>query len=155
MTRFIPCIAILIALTSCAQRELSEKEKQEVISSAREALDDYYRDIKKSGLTGELAHLDSSAEFFWTPPGYDHPISYDTVAHILRSAAPQYSLVENSFDTLRIIPLSRELASYSAKVRSRMVDTAGNVTNLHLIETGVLIRRNRWKLLHGQTSIIP
>ena len=82
-------------------------------------------------------------------------ISYDSMAAVLTLNAPKFVSVENTLDTLRIIPLTTALATYTAKLRSVMRDTAGNVSSVNLIETGVVIKRkDGWKLLSGQTSLL-
>ena len=117
--------------------------------------DHYFEAIRKGGMTAEFQYLDHSSDFFWVPPGYQNPISYDSVAAVLTLNAPRFVSVENTFDTLRIIPLTTALATYTAKLRSVMKDTSGNVSSLHLIETGVVIKRSDgWKLLSGQTSLL-
>ena len=49
---------------------LSEKEKALVANTIRQTLYDYVGAIKQKGLTAEFKFLDSSADFFWVPPGY-------------------------------------------------------------------------------------
>jgi hypothetical protein len=137
------------------QSRLSTDEAQKVESEVRQLLDQYLEAIRKGGITAEFQFLDHSSDFFWVPPGYHTPISYDSVAAVLTINAPRFVSVENTFDTLRIIPLTTALATYTAKLRSVMKDTAGNVSSLQLIETGVVIkRRDGWKLLSGQTSLL-
>jgi hypothetical protein len=90
------------------------------------------------------------------PPGYTSAITYDSVANILRRNAPSLKSVDNIFETLKITPLGKEIANYNARIRSTVVDTAGKTIVLSLIETGVIIKRqDGWKLLSGQTSIVP
>jgi hypothetical protein len=56
---------------------------------------------------------------------------------------------------LKIIPLSKELASYTGRLNSTIVNKLGKVMTFSLVETGVLIKRkDGWKLLNGQTSIL-
>src|SRR5688572_31858927 len=101
-------LKIIVWLTvSCSQSEtLSETERAEIILAAKETLTNYYNDIRKEGLRAEFRYLDNSKEFFWVPPGYSSPISYDSVAAILNQNAPLFKSIDNSFDTLRIIPLT-------------------------------------------------
>jgi hypothetical protein len=130
-------------------------EKKQVTDSVRATLNNYYADIKKEGLMAEFNYLDHSEDFFWVPPGYKNPIFYDSVKTILTQQAPVYVSIENTWKRLYIFPLSASLASYSGTLRSTMVDTAGHTTHVNLIETGVMIKRkNGWKLLNGQTSMI-
>src|SRR5688572_8196325 len=96
----------LITFMSCTNSEtLTETERDEIIKDAKQTLDNYYNDIRKEGLTAEFKYLDNSADFFWVPPGYSSPISYDSVATILHANAPLFKSIDNSFDTLNIIPL--------------------------------------------------
>ena len=150
---------VLILLIACAcQQEkvvMSEAVKAAVIEDVRQALNNYTAAIKQGGLTAEFNYLDPSDDFFWIPPGYESPLSYDSVAAVLSANAPRFKSVENSFDTLRIIPLSESLATYTAQLRSVMTDTSGNIASLSLIESGVVIKRkDGWKLLSGHTSVI-
>ncbi len=156
MKRHTLTLFILLTLIGCRQSEsLSDNDKAGIIKDVRQTLDSYYGDIKKSGLTAEFKYLDNSTEFFWVPPGFSSSISYDSVTSILKHNAPTYKSIDNSFDTLQIIPLTKELVTYSGRISSTMIDTANKVMTFKLVETGVLIKRsNGWKLLHGQTSIL-
>jgi hypothetical protein len=156
MTQTTLILLAILTIVSCRQSSpLTENEKAIIIGDVRQTLDNYYHDIRKSGLTAEFQYLDNSSEFYWTPPGYTISISYDSVATILNQNAQNYESVDNSFDTLRISPLSKEYATYTGRLTSRMTDTSGRTTTFSLVETGVLIKReDGWKLLHGQTSIL-
>ena len=154
----IPYLILTIFIVGCnpGYRGLTQDEMAKVESEITSLFDQYFDSIRKDGLTGEFKYLDHSADFFWVPPGYQNPIPYDSVAAVLTLNAPRFTSVENMVDTLRIIPLSTELATYTAKLRSVMKDTSGNVSSLRLIETGVVVKRkDGWKLLHGQTSLLP
>jgi hypothetical protein len=156
LTRPILTIFTILAITSCRQStSLTETEKASIVFDVHQTLDNYYNDIKKSGLTAEFKYLDNSADFFWVPPGYSSSISYDSVITVLKQNAPKYISIDNSFDTVRIIPISKEFATYTGRLHSTMTDTFGKVTTFSLVETGVLIKRqDGWKLLNGQTAII-
>ena len=134
---------------------LTQDEKKEIEDTIQQVLNNSYSDIKVHGLTAEFKYLDSSNEFFWVPPGYSRPLSYDSVAAVLNRSAPALKAVENTFDTLHIIPLSRSIAIYTARIHSIVTDTQNQVTITNLVETGVLIKRpDGWKLHNGQTAII-
>jgi hypothetical protein len=156
LTRSILAIFAILTIASCNRpASLNENEKGGIVKDIRQALDNYHNDVKESGLTAEFKYLDNSPEFFWVPPGYTSAISYDSVVTILKQNAPRYRSIINSFDKLRIIPLSNELASYTAQLTSTMTDTSGKATTFSLVETGVLIKRqDGWKLLNGQTSML-
>jgi hypothetical protein len=146
----------LFSLIACKQpTSLTESEKKVIIDNVFNTLNNYYNDVRKSGLNAEFNYLDSSTEFFWVPPGYSISISYDSVAAILKQTSSKYKLIDNRFDTLLIIPLNKELATYTGRLHSAMTDTSGIVLNFSLVETGILIKRpGGWKLLNGQTSIL-
>lgn len=157
MIRVQHILFCFFVLASCNQQPaFTETEKQKVQVAVHNMLNEYYSDIYSSGLLAEFKYLDSSTDFFWVPPGYTQALSFDSVAAILRKNAPGLAAVENSFDTLQIIPLSADLAAYTARIRSVVRDTAGMVFTSSLIETGVVVKRaNGWKLLNGHTSLVP
>lgn len=159
MIRPIVSLALLtlLPLYSCQKADrLTESEKNALRDSVQQALYDYYEAIRNGGMRGEFGYLDDSPDFFWVPPGYSSAISYDSVAAVLNRNAPAFRLIENVWDTLRIDPLTRDYATYTGKFHSTMTDTAGHVTTVAGIETGVLIkRRDGWKLLRGQTALLP
>lgn len=134
---------------------MTTTEKAAIEDSIRVTLDNYYADIKKTGLTAEFKYLDHSPDFFWVPPGYSSAISYDSVATVLNQNAPLFRSVDNAWDSLRIIPLTTELATYTGRLRSTMVDASGKTSHIALVETGLLVKRkDGWKLLSGQTSVV-
>lgn len=149
-------IFTVLSIVSCRQStSLTESEKKIIIDNVSQTLDNYYNDIRRSGLNAEFKYLDSSSDFFWVPPGYSNAITYDSVSAILKQSASQYRSIDNRFDSLHIKPLSKELATYTGRLQSTMTDTSGKVLTVSLVETGVLIKRqDGWKLLNGQTSII-
>jgi len=159
MIRTIASFAFLVLLPLCACQKsdkLTESEKNAIRDNVRQALHDYYEAIRTGGMRGEFGYLDNSPDFFWVPPGYSSWIAYDSVATVLNSNAPAFRLIENVWDTLRIDPLTRDYATYTGKFHSTMTDTAGNITTVAGIETGVVIKRqDGWKLLRGQTALLP
>lgn len=152
---FLTIFTFLI-VSSCRQSApLTENEKTNIIAEVRLTLGNYYGDIRKSGLTAEFKYLDNSPDFFWVPPGFSSPLSYDSVVAVIKKNAPNYKSVDNSFDSLKIIPLTKEIATYTGRLKSTMMDTSGKVATFSLIESGVLIRRtDGWKLLSGQTAVL-
>jgi hypothetical protein len=150
-------ISIILMAISCNQSSpLTTEEGKQVTDSVSVMLHNYYNDIKTNGLTAEFKYLDNSPDFFWVPPGYSAAISFDSVATVLKQSAPSLKSIDNSFESLRIIPLDRNIATYTARIRSMVMDTAGKVSTFSLVESGVVIKRkDGWKLLSGQTSIVP
>lgn len=118
-------------------------------------LHDYVTAIKTGGLRAEFDYLDQSPDFFWVPPGYETSISYDSVAAVLNANASLFKSVENSYDTLVIIPVKKDLASYTAVLTSVITDTLDQMSTMRLIESGLVVKRKSgWKLQCGQTSVI-
>lgn len=155
-TAVISILALLIA-SSCGRgnHNIPDEASVRVVEEVDQLFHDYFSAVKNDGLTAEFKFLDHSSDFFWVPPGYDHPLSYDSVAAILTKNARLYISVENTMDSLRIIPLNSQLANYTAILHSVIKDTSGNALSLQLIESGIVIKRNDgWKLLSGQTSLI-
>lgn len=154
---YATCVTCLLLISgACSQREtLTSSDQKAIADTIRQTLTRYHDDIRASGLRAEFRYLDNSAEFFWVPPGYSRAMSYEEVASVLNQSDRLYTSVDNSFDSLRITPLSRELATYTGRLRSTMTDTAGVVTVYTLVETGIMIKRdNGWKLFQGQTAVV-
>ncbi len=133
----------------------SNAEKILISDTIRKTLTNYFSDVKQSGLLAEFKYLDSLSDFFWVPPGYSSAINFDSVAHILRRNATLYKSIENRFDDLKIIVLSKRIVTYTARIHSKSFDYSGKTFEMDLIETGILIKRpSGWKLQCGQTSIL-
>jgi hypothetical protein len=147
---------MILTLFSCDQKTvLTETEKKTITEEVRKTFAGYYDDVRKHGLTAEFRYLDSSRDFFWVPPGYGGPVSYDSIVAILTRADKKFRRIDNVTDSIRIIPVSREIAIYTARLHSSTLDTAGKQVLAELLESGVVIRRkDGWKLLSGQTSVI-
>src|SRR6266498_5958071 len=121
----------------CAQStQLKENDKALIIDDIRKMMDKYQSDINKEGLLAEFKYLDNSPDFFWIPPGYLSPISYDSVVSVIKKNAPLFKSVINKWDAMTIIPLNKNFASYAASFHSVMTDTAGNENKISFIETG-------------------
>jgi hypothetical protein len=134
---------------------LTEQTREKIRLEVQSMFQDYATAVKQSGLTAEFNYLDSSADFFWVPPGYTSALSYDSIAVILKRNATGYKIIDNTYDTLIIIPVSLDLAVYTARLHSNMTDTAQIYHAFTLIETGTVIRRTTgWKLLSGQTALL-
>ena len=152
-------VVVVVAVASCedpSRRGLSVNEKDIIINDVRQILNDYYAAVRDRGLTAEFEYLDSSVDFFWVPPGSEMPLSYDSIYRVLTQNAPAYKSIVSKWDTLRIVPLTIDLAMYTGRLQSTMTDTSNVSSTVRLVETGIVIRRNDgWKLLSGQTSVVP
>ena len=151
-------LILIITLFSCEEKKtagLSAKEYSTVLDSVKTTLVNYYTEINRDGLTAEFKYLDHSTDFYWTPPGFSHPISYEEVEKGVLANAGRYSSVDNRWLTLRIDPLTRELCSYTGQIQSSGRDTSGNSATYNLVETGLMIKRaDGWKLFRGQTTVV-
>ncbi len=151
-------VFFIFSMMSCAKKSsvLSVKENEAIIDTIKQTLTNYYADIKKDGLTAEFKYLDHSTEFYWAPPGFNAPINYEQVENGVKQNASKFKSVDNTWLSLRVDPLTSELASYSGTIHSVASDTTGQVGDYKLIETGLLIKRkDGWKLFRGQTSVLP
>lgn len=144
---------LVLFVTSCERsKPFSDEDKTRIVHEVTQMLHDYQKAVAASGLTAEFDYLDSSSDFFWTPPGYSGPINYDSVAKILTQNAPLFKSIESTYKTLRVVPLSKRIATYSALINTTMTDTSGKAMQFTLVETGVVIKREKgWKLVSGQT----
>jgi hypothetical protein len=154
---FIIAIGCCLLLSSCQQKkDLGSAEKKQIEDSVHQTLERYNNAVREKGLNAEFAFLDSSADFFWVPPGYTTPLSYDSVAAIVHRNANSFRSVDNQFTSILIHPLSSDFCNYTATIRSVIADTSGKKSEFNLIETGLMVRRDDgWKLLSGQTGLIP
>jgi hypothetical protein len=113
---------------------------------------EYETAVERNGLMAEFAYIDSSADFFWVPPGYASALSYDSVRTIVTQNAAAIRSISLTWDSLRIIPLTASVAAYTGILRWRSEGFSGLKTESKLLETGIVVKRNDgWKLLGGQT----
>ncbi|MBS1771637.1 MAG: hypothetical protein JST82_02165 [Bacteroidetes bacterium] len=158
MKCLILIVGIGCCMTSCGNSSvvITGSEKQKIITEVTSTLDSYANDIRKYGLLSEFKYLDSSDTFFWVPPGFKVALCYDTVRAVITRNAGMFKKIDNQWDTLRIIPLSKSIATYTGRMRSVMTDVHDSTNTYTMLETGIMIKRsNGWKLLHGQTGMLP
>lgn len=147
-----PLLLFIFLLFSCSR---DAKRNNEQVEDVRNTLKNYYEAVAHSGLLAEFAYLDSSRDFFWVPPGFQGPVGYDSIARIIRQNAGALRSVQSVFDTLSVFTLSERFAGYSGRLHSVVTDTGGRRTEMRLVETGTLIKRqDGWKLYCGQTSML-
>lgn len=158
MIRILTLSLVYFFFTAChSNHETTSPEinKKEIEKEVKQVLNDYLDDIRSEGFMAELKYLDSSEDFFWTPPGYSHAINYDSVVKVLKLNAPRFKKVDNHFEKLKLVVLSEELVSFTGTITSEVTDTAGNVMKYSLVETGIWRKRkNGWKLINGQTGVV-
>jgi hypothetical protein len=140
---------------SCKQSNHSSGNNNNARNEIKETFDNYYNDIRKGGLLAELKYLDSSAQFFWVPPGYLNYAGYDSIAAAIKKNAAALKSIDNRYDSLLIIPLTNDYAQFVVRTISTSIDVAGNTSKTAFIESGVMVKRkDGWKFLSGQTSIL-
>lgn len=147
-------VVILSALISCdTEQFLNDKDVKKVNSEVRQMLNNYYSGVNEEGLMAEFKYLDNSTDFFWIPPGYQSALSYDSVRAEVQRNARFFQSVHFRWDTLRVVPLSENIANYLGLVSGSMTDTTGIQSVFFLLESGTVIRRtNGWKILSGHTT---
>ncbi len=158
------CLLFLLCLsgwwTACqAPREpqpFTEKDRAAIVREVETMFNNYFQAIKKNGLTAEFSYLDASDDFFWVPPAYTSALSYDSVRTIVLENASAFRRIDYQWESVRINPLSPELAAYTGIVSGTLLDTTGTATQLRMTESGVVIRRlDGWKILCGQSAHLP
>lgn len=138
-------------IVGCTQKS-NPLEPDQVVKEVTEMLHEYHGAIEEGGLKAEFDYLDSTDEFFWIPPGYQAALDYDSVEAVLRARDPNEG-IELHWDTLKVTPLRNDLAQFYGTISMATTDTAGNVTNGNLVETGLVVKRSDgWKLLSGQSA---
>lgn len=151
----LPVLLVLLASGCNTPSSFTEAEQQRVTAEVDSMLHAYLDAMREGGLEAEFDYLDSTDAFFWVPPGYDSWISYDSVAAVLRAMAPTLRSTDYRWKSLRIDPISEDRAIYTGTLTGALTDTSGQVTNLSMIETGTVIRReDGWKLLNGQSALL-
>lgn len=156
MTKIIFILIFLPIFFSCSpQEQKSLKGNDEISLEVQKALNNYFDDIRKNGMLAEFNWFDDSGDFYWVPPLYRSPLSYDSVRTILEQNAKGNRSADLEWKTLKILPLAENIANYTGTIDATMIDSAGVSTTIHLIETGTVVKRkNGWKLLCGQTAVI-
>ena len=115
-------IPILLLVSCDPQAEMTTFDKEEVRQAVKQTLENYFKDIAKDGLTAEFKYLDNSPDFFWVPPGYSSPLSYDSVRAILTQNASNFSkkyLLLGAASTLSAFGGNHQLHWNSQRLRDR------------------------------------
>ncbi len=116
----------------------------------------YCNDLRSQGLQAQFHYMDNSGHFFWVPAGSTSAQGLDSTLAIARRAMANVSVVNRSYDTLLVHPLTTTLAAYSARIRSIVSYTGGKDSTILTVETGTLVKRkDGWRFLYGQTTAIP
>lgn len=148
-------LLVCLPILSCNQSNHSPGNNDDVRNEIKTTFDNYYNDIRKEGLIAEFKYLDSSAQFFWVPPGYLNYAGYDSVASAIRKNATALKSVDNRYDSLLIIPLTDNYAQFVVRTISATVDATGDTFKTAFIESGVMVKRkDGWKFLSGHTTIL-
>jgi hypothetical protein len=148
-------IIVSFAVSGCTQSTQVNNQQASIKTEVRNTIENYFVDIRRKGFSAEFTYLDSSDNFFWIPPGYRSALSFDSVAVLLRNNAQIFESINNSIDTLIVLPMSNRFVGFSQKVNSIILDSFGKVSKITFWETGIMIKRESgWKFLCGQTSIL-
>lgn len=152
---------VALLMVACKQHEkiqlqaLNDLSKEAIRLEVISTLNDYFADIKAGGLTAGSAYLDNSHEFFWVPPGFNSPISYDSVIAIHHAKSGTFSQMVFEWDTLQVFPINHQFANYTGIVNGKMTNNIGKITKVVMIETGTMVKRaNKWKFLNGQSAVL-
>lgn len=146
-------LATISTFLSCdPESSTNDFDREQVRIEVHQMLEAYFDAIYESGLRAEFNYLDQSQDFFWVPPGFNSAISYDSVKTILEMNADTFQKVEFHWDTLRVVPVSKDIANYTGIVRGNITDSQDNINTVYMIETGTVIKRDSgWKILSGQS----
>lgn len=149
----LPYLCAILVLVSCNPDRSIDQQK--ISEEVRHMLNNYYSDVNQEGLTAEFRYWDDSPDFFWIPPGYQSALSYDSVKAEGERNARLFQAVNFQWDTLRVVPLTENIANYSGIVSGSITDTAGTESTVALLESGTVIRRTEgWKILNGHTTVL-
>ncbi|WP_298896871.1 hypothetical protein [uncultured Psychroserpens sp.] len=147
---------VIFQILSCSKEKKGNYDKDKIIAEISEMFDNYHNDIRNDGLIAEFKYLDSSTNFFWVPPNYKSALSYDSVRSILTLNSKSIKIANFSWDKIEIFPLSEKIASYSGIVNSIITNTSDSTTTFQIIESGTVIKKkDGWKMLNGQSAILP
>lgn len=152
-----PYLIIFWLLATACNTTIQEPpfDKGKATSEIEQMLIDYHSEINKEGLLAEFKFLDSSNQFYWVPPGYESALSYDSVRSILIQNAKTLKFVTFEWQSLKVFPLKHDIGSYTGIVHGKMTDTAGLFSEMQIIASGTVIRReDGWKLLNGQSALL-
>ncbi|GAA3610175.1 hypothetical protein Q4Q39_16700 [Flavivirga amylovorans] len=145
----------IVIFNSYSQKNLNDESKEIITLEIKEMFKNYHNDITKNGLESEFKYLDASSDFFWVPPGYKETLDYDTVKKILIENSKIVNFIEFSWESIKIVPLTNEIANYSGIIKCVQVDTDHNPMMFKIIESGTLIKRkDGWKFLNGQSRTL-
>lgn len=115
----------------------------------------YHDAMNEGGILTEFDYLDDSEEFFWVPPGYESALNYDAIRVILEANAPLYTSITVEWETLEVLPLSPDIASFHGIVSGIWEDSTGHKMDMRILESGTtILRSDGWKLLSGQSRVL-
>ena len=81
--------------------------------------------------------------------------NYNVIAAAIKRNAALLKSIDNRYDSLLIIPLTKEYAQFVMRTISTTIRADGDSIKSAFIESGVMVRRkDGWKFLSGQTSIL-
>lgn len=149
----ISIFVLSTVFVSCQKKQSFDAASIEI--EVTEMLHAYDDSVRKNGVEGGFYFLDKSDAFYWVPPDYKYAIDYDSISSILHAHATQFKHIDNQWKGLRVMPLSEKYASFNGVVISTAITTENDTTITKLAETGIVVKRKEgWKLLSGQTTLV-
>ncbi|WP_303318090.1 hypothetical protein Q4Q34_11860 [Flavivirga abyssicola] len=146
---------IIVIFNSYSQKNLNDENKATISLEIKQMFDSFHKDITENGLESEFKYLDDSSDFFWVPPGYKETLDYDAIKNILIENSKVVNFIEFTWESIKIVPLTNEIANYSGIIKCVQVDKDLNPVTFKIIESGTLIKRKGgWKFLNGQSRIL-
>lgn len=147
-------IGIVFICCSCnynqGENDISRTQIREEISVM---MGNYLTDLNKNGMESQMKYMDNSDDFRWTYSNYRRVYLFDDMAQQLNKSENEGYSAHLTFDELEIIPISENIANYTAKL-SGFTKFDGKNSDVSILESGTLIKRkDGWKFLNGQTAL--
>ena len=147
---------VLFACKPVEKKAFDLDEQKKVEKEVNTMLHQYHEAISQEGLEGEFPYLDSTEQFFWVPPAYTSALDFDSVKSILLQNDKAMKQVDFHWEKLELFVLSPKIVNFTGIVGGQMLDTAGILSPVNIIESGTCIKReDGWKLLSGQSALLP
>lgn len=146
---------LIVAMQACEPTTpaFDEGAKAKVVAEVTTFLHDYHAAVCKGGLLREFEFPDSSADFYWKPPGADAVLSYDTVAAMVRRNALVIDTTCVEWMALSVMATAADSAHYKGRLQAWTATSEGDTFVEDFEEVGNLIKRQgRWWLLNGETK---
>ena len=152
---FVVLILFSFSIYSCNQQPEKAFDAITIEKEVKEMFLAFDDSVRKDGFKKGLYFFDNSDAFYWVPSGYKYAIHFDSISTILNTYSSHFKYIDNTWDTLQIIALSKTYASFNGVINSYSITVDNDTTITKLSETGLVIKRGEhWKFLSGQTVVI-